>query len=49
LLQPILDQDSRVAEARKLRRPLTDVDPNTGEPVPAPTDPTTPAAPTDHA
>jgi hypothetical protein len=48
LLKPILDQDYRVAEARRLRKPVVDVDPNTGEPVPMPTEPATPPAPTDH-
>ena len=48
LLRPILEQDRRVTEARRLRRPIVDVDPNTGEPVVAPTEPTAPADPVDH-
>jgi hypothetical protein len=43
LLGPIMEQDRRIAEARKLRRPVPDVNPNTGEPVVTPTEPTTPA------
>jgi hypothetical protein len=45
LLELIMEQDARVAEARKLRRPVPDVDPNPGEPPVTPTEPTTPAEP----
>lgn len=41
LLFPIIEQDDRIAEARKQRRPVIDVDPVTGDPVVTP-----PAGPT---
>ncbi|MCU0689927.1 MAG: DUF6261 family protein [Polyangiaceae bacterium] len=47
LLGPIMEQDARIAESRKLRRPVPDVDPNTGELLVTPTEPTTPAEPVD--
>jgi len=49
LLFPIIEQDDRIADSRKQRKPVTDVDPNTGEPVVTPpADPTDPANPVDH-
>lgn len=49
LLSPIMQQEERIAEARKQRRPLTDVDPNTGEPVVTPpANPANPVPPVDH-
>jgi len=47
LLGPIMFQNDRVAQARKFRRPVVDVDPNSGNDVPVtPTEPTTPSGPT---
>jgi hypothetical protein len=49
LLGPIMEQNERIAQARKHRRPVTDVDPSTGLDTPTqPTDPTQPTQPTDH-
>lgn len=49
MLFPIIEQDDRIAEARKQRRPVIDVDPVTGDPVVTPpvgpTEPTEPVVP----
>lgn len=49
LLFPIMEQEERIAEVRKLRRPVTDIDPDTGDPaVGPPAEPTEPVPPVDH-
>lgn len=48
LMAPILKRDTEVAEALKHRRPVVDVDPATGDPIPAPADPASPTPPVDH-